>query len=70
MQRIIVPNEGRRRLTRAAVESGASIRTVCGRCHGLDGGESCQHGTMPLWRDPVFLAACAATLFLVSVGTR
>ena len=70
MQRITVPIENRRRLTRAAVESGASIRTVCGRCHGLDRGQPCLHGTLPLWRDPVFLAACAATLFLVSVGAR
>jgi hypothetical protein len=70
MQRITVPNENRRRLTRADVESGAAIRTACGRCHGLDRGRPCLHGTVPLWHDPMFLAACTAALFLVSVGAR
>jgi hypothetical protein len=70
MQRIPVPIENRRGLTRAIVEPGASNRTVCGRCHGLDGDQPCLHGTLPLWRDPMFLAACASALFLASVVAR
>jgi hypothetical protein len=70
MQRITVPIENRRRLTRAAVESGASIRTAPERCRCQDQGRPCLHVTLPLWRDPMFLAACASALFLASVVAR
>ena len=70
MQRITVPIENRRGLARAVVEPSTSIRTVCGRCHGLDRGQPCLHGTSPLWRDPMFLAVCASALFLASVVAR